>query len=197
MGSYRNIVREQVWRLAAGLPLLAAGGYLLFTTGRFGAFAWLPFGLAGGILVGPLITELCAEPLRGLFYPRRYAARPAPMYGIPESKRAKGRYEEAIADYERIAAEYPGELRPYVGMIEIAIVNLRDPQRAARVFERGVAALEDPDARDALARVYSGVRTRMEEQPDWLEQQRKRVIRPGGHVDRAGEPGPERREGSR
>lgn len=87
------------------------------------------------------------------------------MYGIPQSRRAKGHLEEALAEYEKIAAAYPNEVRPWHEMVAIAIEDLRDPDRARYIFERGVAVLKNPNDRDRLAQTYSEIRTRLDTPP--------------------------------
>ena len=87
------------------------------------------------------------------------------MYSIPESKRATGLYEEAMAGFETIAEEYPDEVKPYIAMIDISIVNLKDPERAKAIFQRGVSAMKKRDDREALARMYSAIRSRLDAKP--------------------------------
>ncbi len=132
--------------LAAGDILLMLVGYLLY--------------LAAAILLAGPLARLLAEPLGDLYWPRRYFDQPQPMYGIPESRRRKGQFEEALAEYEKIAAAHPAEVRPWLDMIDIALTDLRDPERANTLFQRGLAALADPDAKDHLARVYAATRDR-------------------------------------
>ena len=133
--------------------LLAAGDFLLMLVG------FLFYLVAAVLLAGP-VARLLAEPLGDLYWPRRYFDRPQPMYGIPESRRRKGQFEEALAEYEKIAAANPGEVRPWLDMIDIAITDLRDPERANVFFQHGLAALPDPDAKDHLARVFAATRDR-------------------------------------
>jgi len=71
------------------------------------------------------------------------------VYGIPRAKRANGLYEEAIADLEKIALEYPEELQPYVEIIDIAIVNLKDPERARQTYQRGLSVLKNEEAKES------------------------------------------------
>ncbi len=123
------------------------------------------FFLAGAIFVAGPIGQLLASPAGSLYWPRRFNNRPQPMYGIPQSRRAKGHLEEALAEYNKIAAAYPGEIRPWLDMIAIAIEDLKDPDRAQALFERGLAALKNPDDRDLLAKTYAEIRTRLDVPP--------------------------------
>ena len=106
-----------------------------------------------------------AEPTGNLFWPRRYYDKPQPMYGIPQSRRAKGQLEEALAEYEKIAAAHPDEIRPFVEMIDLAIHDLRDADRANAIFQNGLARLKNPDDKDRLAQAYAETRTRLDVRP--------------------------------
>ena len=112
------------------------------------------------------MAELFAEPTGNLFWPSAQYDRPQPAYSIPQSKRARGLYEETIAGFEKIAEEYPGEIQPYVEMIEIAIVNLHDPERAKAIFHRGIDVLKKDEDRETLARMYGVIRTLLNSRPD-------------------------------
>jgi hypothetical protein len=87
------------------------------------------------------------------------------MYGIPQSKRKSGAYEEALAGYEAIAENYPDEVQPYLEMIDILLVDLNDPDRAHGVYQRGYLRLRKEEDREALARVYCAMRTRTDREP--------------------------------
>ena len=123
------------------------------------------FFLVASIFVAGPIAQWLAAPMGSLFWPRKYYARPQPMYGIPQARRAKGQLEEALAEYEKIAAAHPDEVRPWLDMIDLAIHDLHDAARAQALFERGVAALKNPDDRDLLAKTYAEIRTRLDVRP--------------------------------
>lgn len=151
------------------LPALAAlvlGVWILLrATNPIQMLVGLLFFLVAAIFVAGPIARLLAEPTGNLFWPRRYYNKPQPMYGIPQSRRAKGQLEEALAEYEKIAADHPDEVRPWLEMIAIAIEDLKAPDRAQAIFERGVATLKNPDARDLLAKTYAEIRTRLDTRP--------------------------------
>ena len=119
------------------------------------------FYLIAAIVVAGPIAQWLAEPIGSLFWPRRYFDKPQPIYGIPQSLRVKGHPEEAMEAYERLANEFPGEVRPYTDRIEIAIVDLRDPDRAKAIFQQGIQRLTNPDDKDVLATVYAETLTRL------------------------------------
>ncbi|HQN80339.1 MAG TPA: hypothetical protein PLB64_04715 [Kiritimatiellia bacterium] len=151
------------------LPALAAlvlGVWILLrATNPIQMLVGLLFFLVAAILVAGPIARLLAEPTGNLFWPRRYYNKPQPMYGIPQSRRAKGQLEEALAEYEKIAADHPDEVRPYLEMIDVAIHDLRDADRANAIFQNGLARLKNADDKDRLAQAYAETRTRLDVRP--------------------------------
>ncbi len=173
MDNYREILVSLAIRIVIGAPLLVVGWVML---GRAqaggGALQVYALGLfaCAGIISGAVIlafplARLLAEPCGSLFYPVKRRSRPVPMYSIPESKRARGEYEEAMAGFEAIAEDYPEERRPYIEMIDIAIMNLQDPERANEIYRRGMACLTNDDDKQALATMYSAIRSRLGAKP--------------------------------
>ena len=163
---YRDILWSLLRRLIPAGLAFAIGTGILFGAGDpltrlLGFFFFL---VAANFLAGPIARWL-AEPLGGLLWPKRYYDKPQPMYGIPQSRRIRGRPEEALAEYEKIAAAHPAEVRPWLDMIEIALTDLHDPERANAFYQRGLAALTRPDDRDHLARVYAATRDRTPPRP--------------------------------
>lgn len=155
MSEARALLLRLAWR-----ALVAAPFFYLCASGRASVLSPV-FGVVGAIIVALPLARLIAEPAGRLFWPEERFDRPQPMYGIPESLRAKGRYEEALAGFEQIAADYPGEVKPHVAMIDIAIVDLKDADRAQAIFQRGVEGLKKQEDKETLARMYSAIRTRL------------------------------------
>jgi hypothetical protein len=159
MNNYGDIVKSLAWRVP-----LAAPFFYVCITGC--AFVFSPFfGVVGAIIVAFPFARLIAEPAGKLFYPGQRFSRPQPAYSIPESKRAKGLYKEAIAGFERIAEEHPSEVKPYIEMIDISIVNLKDPESAKQIYQRGISVLKNDKDKEVLATMYSAIRTRLNAKP--------------------------------
>lgn len=155
MTNYRDILKSLAWRALLAAPFFVVGL-------RCMASVLSPlFIVAGAIIVAMPLARFIAEPIGGLFYPVRRLSRKLPMYSIPQSKRAKGLYEEAIAGFEKIAKEYPRETQPYIEMIEITIVDLKDPERANRVYQHGMSRLKKVEDREMLERMYNAIRSRL------------------------------------
>ena len=130
------------------------------------------------VFASPLARVFFGEPMATLFYPAEHFDGPQPMYSIPESKRKSGLFEEALAGYGKIAGLYPGEVRPYLAMMEIAIVDLKDPERGARIYEKGMSLLTKPEDQQALAAFYIAHCSRLAGPPEWLKQAQEKLIAP-------------------
>jgi hypothetical protein len=141
-------------------------GFFLLSRGNPGLFfPGMAAFITGALILAPPLAGLCAESTGNLFWPDDHYDRPQPAYSIPQSKRARGLYAEAMAGFEKIAGEHPQEVQPYVEMIEIAIVNLHDPERARAVFHRGASILRKEEDRATLERMYHAIRTRLQSRP--------------------------------
>ena len=123
--------------------------------------------LAGAILLAFPAARWLAHGTGNLFYPDEKLDRPPPLYSRAEALAKMDRFDEAMAAYEQIVADYPAEVKPFIDMIDIAIRHYRDPERANRIFQRGIAALTDQDARDSLSRMYRGIRSLAAEKKAW------------------------------
>lgn len=156
-GIFFRLLKRFLW---AG-PCFLAGFYLLHSNNPGVLCIGMACMILGSIILAFPLAELFAEPTGNLFWPSDRYDRPQPAYSIPQSKRARGLYEEAMAGFEQIAAEYPQETQAYVEMLDVAIVDLHDPQRAQAIFHRGISVLEKEDDRETLARMYRAIRTRL------------------------------------
>ena len=156
-------------RVAWGLLVLAAGFLPFAAHSPYAILTSLVFGFIGVIILWDPLAHLASSPLQRLFYPSREFEKPQPPYATAEAKAKKGDYEEAIAAYQRIAAEYPEEIEPFIAMLHVAIFALHDPPRAARIYEEGMQALKTEKDRLALTRVYAAFRSTTEPKPDWQQ----------------------------
>jgi len=171
MSNYPQIVRSLVRRVLFAVVCFALGFFVLFRTGGSmlegyaGGLMGCACIIAGAIVLAFPLARLLSESSGGLFYPGRRFDRPQPMYSIPQAKRQKGQYEEAIAGFEQIAVDYPDEVQPYIEMMDIAIVNLKDPGRANAIYLRGVSAMKKNEDKETLARMFTAIRTRLNARP--------------------------------
>jgi hypothetical protein len=154
------------WRIVPAAAALGAG-YAL-TTGSDsipGIFLGLACCGIGAVCLAFPLAELGALLGERLIWSKSYYDKPQPMYGIPQARRVQGRFGEALAEYETILAAHPGEVRPHLAMVEIALLDLRDPELAHALYERGRERLKNPADREALARVYAETLTRLDPKP--------------------------------
>ena len=66
-----------------------------------------------------------------------------------------------MAGFQKIADEHPEQLRAYVSMIDIAIVDFNDEERALRIWRSGMIALKTDEDRDSLTRMYRAIRSQL------------------------------------
>lgn len=180
MGVYRELFEEFKTRLLVAGSCFVAGVILSIIAGDplTGFMIFLPFVTVGVIVLAPAITAIFAQPFSSLFYPSDRFDGPQPMYSVPQSRRAVGAYEEAMSGYEKIAEKYPDEVKPYIEMMNIAILDLRDVERAKLILDRGQALFRDEGTRRVLQQSFDAVVTRMALKPEWLQKQESRAIVP-------------------
>ena len=165
MKNYRQIIRTLLRRLVPAAALFGVGWYVLATAS--GGWAAVPRLLVGfscfitaAVILAFPVAGLLAEPTGNLFYAGERFDRPQPIYSIPQSKRTQGFYELAMTAYQKIADEYPEEVKPYVEMIDIATRDLNDPTRALAVYETGMSRLKKDKDRAVLTQMYMAIRSR-------------------------------------
>lgn len=151
-------------RLIPAALLLALSFWLLISHSGMGVFAAprVIMGMAAMVLsatiIAPSIAQALVQKAFDFFtYSEKFEQAP-PMYGIPQAHRKNHRFEEAIKAYEKIAEDYPDEIRPYLEMIDIALSDLKDSQRAESIYQEGVIKFQGEDDRKRLARCLSGLR---------------------------------------
>ena len=110
-----------------------------------------------GVIAGIPLARFIANTPCNLFFPDARFSRPLPLYSIPETKRTSGLYEEAISGYAKRAADYPQEMRPYLEMMDIAIVELHDTERAEQIFQQARSIFTKPEDREILEKKYAWI----------------------------------------
>jgi hypothetical protein len=162
MKNFNEILKSLGLRMLIAAPFFAIGWHLIAAAKNgWSSMPHLFFAMAcfvvSAIVVAPPIARLISEPMGSIYYSEKRYIQPPPMYGAPESLREKGRYEEAMSEYEKIAVQYPEEIKPYIEMMDIAIVDLKDRVRAKAIFKRGLSSLQDDSVRDILKIAYATV----------------------------------------
>lgn len=178
MSDSQATLRRFCWKLAIATPFFAvgAGGYLIggaaeadpLGRGLLGGMASMVALLLGALIVASSIAQLLAEPWGSLFFPGAQFDRPQPMYGIPEARRKEGRYEESFAGFAEIVREHPQQLRAYIALIDVAIVDLKDVARAETVLQEGLSRLRERADREQLIACFEHSRSMLHNQRDGL-----------------------------
>lgn len=107
------------------------------------------------IILGLIAALKLAKPMVELFYPDEKFERPLPRYGPAQALRKQRRFKEAMDAYREIADEYPDELRVYLEMMEIAMIELKDRSRARLIHQEGMEKLTEEKDREQLTRYLS------------------------------------------
>jgi len=148
----RRVLVSRLVRWGIGIPLIL----FCFPIPWFGPF----LALLGVVMIIPDIADYLSGFAGNIIWSHR-AGQPQPLYSIPESLVASGRYEEAEAEYEKIIKEFPKEVKPHVDLINIAVTRLNDGELAERLYQRGLSILQDAATRDVLTKMYNAISTRL------------------------------------
>lgn len=116
------------------------------------------FGVLSAIIIAPTIAQSFTEWLYDRFSYSEKFDRPPPMYSIPQGLRKQHRFEDAMQAYEKIAEEYPDELKPHLEMIDIALSDLKDQAMAEAIYQQGALLFKEEKDRKKLARYLTGLR---------------------------------------
>ena len=119
----------------------------------FGFFMILPI----AFLVARPIAQLISLPAGSLFFPNQHFDKPQPVYGIPQSRRKEGRYEEALEGFRKIVDEHPEESSAWVQMVEVALIDLKDKARAEQLYAEGMTRLQKEENRNHLRTMYEAL----------------------------------------
>ena len=158
---HMGMAPRSILALVLSVPFFVLGLFLI-KAGHIAVALGTLFMCCGIIIVSlfmsfPMARKIAEPWAQMIFFPSECYKEAKPMYSIPESKIAKGLYEEAIIEYQKIAAQYPEETKPYLEMISVASDHLKDPEWAKAIYQRGLKALEDDDAKEVLTRGYRAI----------------------------------------
>lgn len=131
----------------------------------FFVLRWLGWLSIFGFLMILPIAFLVARPLAqlislssgSLFFPNQHFDKPQPVYGIPQSRRKEGRYEEALEGFRKIVDEHEEESAAWIQMIDIAITDLHDAGRAKQLYDEGMVRLRKEGNRNHLKTMYEAI----------------------------------------
>ena len=143
---------------AVALRSFVSIGFVLLGCGCF---------VAAGVICAVPLAHLFSLPFGRLFFPEERYRRALPPYSRAEAMVQRHEYQTAMAYYRKLAGEYPDEVEPYVGMIEIAVRHLHDLDLAHQVYREGMSSLKKIDQQAVLARMYRAIRSRAEPGAEW------------------------------
>jgi len=135
----------------ANLAISSLGGML------WGIAVWVGISCLIGYFASPRLAEIVCS----FFGATAKYSKPQPVYGIPEARRKEGRSRDAYDGFRAIATEHPQEVKAYIAMIDVAIIDMKDPTLAREALDSGLAALRDPKDHHALQTMYDAILTRL------------------------------------
>ena len=145
-------LKKTLVRLAIRLGLAALAtwyGRYLIVTAKTGVidlprlFAAMLCFVVAALICAPQVLGFVADLTGEVLGGGGFGGAPAPYYRSAADKRARGRYEEAMAELEKIAGEHPRELHVYLEMLSIALVDLGDRERGRAICHQGKRALNN------------------------------------------------------
>jgi tetratricopeptide (TPR) repeat protein len=123
----------------------------------FNMIGGIIFLLVGAFSIGKPLARLLAVASGSLFNPRGPTGGQQPMYSAAKAKRKKGFYEEAYAEYRKIAGQFPEETKPYLEMMDIAVYNLKDFERAEKIYKEALSAFSDEKKKKIIEQAFNEI----------------------------------------
>jgi tetratricopeptide (TPR) repeat protein len=79
--------------------------------------------------------------VNSFFFPGGKSSKPILSYKLPDFYRRQQRYPEALESLHRILRHYPKEARAWIGVIEVQMIDLHDPEAARQTYQRALHKL--------------------------------------------------------
>ena len=153
----KTVIRLLIRFLLAGMATWY-GRYLIITAetevmdiSRLFA-AMLCFVIAA-LVVAPQLLSFVVDVTGGVFG-GGFGGKSRPFYRLAADKRARGRYQEALVELEKIVDEHPQEVEAYLEMLAITMSDLNDFEQARAICLRGKKALASRADRELVASAY-------------------------------------------
>lgn len=112
--------------------------------------------LIGVITLASLLSDTMADLITKIFGQTRYAQmETSSLYSTAESLEKSGDIETAIDAYKAIALKDSKNATPYIRMIKLAFVTLKDPDRAHSLYVRGSSLISTKVQQRRLEKSYT------------------------------------------
>ena len=149
-------------RLVFALPLIGLGViFFLFAPDGLGKVGAYMIGsaalLLGLIMLNRPLAGLLSQPMGSILRPGRRSSADGPNYTMPEAKAALGEFEEALTLYRELTEEYPQETRPWMEMLDIAVLELKSPSRAKQIYRDALMSLKKEREQAVIVQLYKGM----------------------------------------
>lgn len=148
-----------LFRLVGGGGLFVVSLLLLYWAQRDIEPHFIVLGAGALVISGKVLAPMVAEQLSGLasflYVPGAKLSKPPPAYSKARGHRAFYQYEEALAALWELIAQHPQELEAWKELIEITLLDLRDPARARSIFMEGRRTLKRQERVKLLEEAWS------------------------------------------
>ena len=106
-----------------------------------------------GVIIAWPFAEFISIPFANLYFPNREGSPPL-SYHLADYYMKELRYEEALAECEKICHYHPRELTPWAIRIELLLEKFSDLDAAQDALQEGQHALHNPDKSKELQSHY-------------------------------------------
>lgn len=147
--------------VAKGLHMLTGlagegGAHMEVLGGGLFSFAVL---ISGAVILAPGLAEWVAMPFTNfidqIYLPGgRSRDTPEPNHRLAEHYFLNTEWDLAVEEYQKILKFHPRELCAYLALMDIFANQRSQPERAARLFRRGVRKIRDSDHLHRLQEAY-------------------------------------------
>jgi hypothetical protein len=166
MSVFRSVIFSLICRSFFAAPCFWGSWYLLHSAAIdisdiVQILAGLVLSLVGIAIMAPPVVTLIAEPTGNMFYPGQRYDKRQPVFSVPQALRRKGEYAEALSMYQKLVEDDPRDIRPYIEMINIAIMDLNDVGLADSIVKRGGWSLGYRD-KQALKEMCAAIKSRQD-----------------------------------
>ncbi len=145
MNDERSPVLILIVRLCIAIPVLLMGFFMMFRNpGLIGLIFGAPLIILAAIIAAPPLSNLLADTVTGIFYPKRRIEDTGPVYSGVDADCQQGEYQSAIQKCRQLAEAYPDDPGPYERMMTIAANDLHDPEQTKTLLNEAFTQFDNP-----------------------------------------------------
>jgi len=160
MKKFRSVLVELAWCALFASPFFAVG-----ISGYFYVFSPV-FILLGAIILAFPMAGFLAHPAGLIYHKFGKTKGPQAVYSIPRARRKFEQYEESVEEYEKIVQQFPDEVEAWIEMLEVVVEDLKDMDRAERIYHTGIWNLSSVEMKPVLTKAFQAMQQKYSELHD-------------------------------